>query len=269
MSQDVFERWGIKHLSPSSINLYISDPSLWIIRYLLKLETGGSSAMARGSAVDNALGSWFGLHPSETRRSITQCQMDGLKSMDDFRSEQKKKGFWDDEKHYEKFNKERELLPRYIKTAIDFYSDFDDRPSGYQEKVIYESKKLPIPIVGYLDLIYESDGIVRDIKTVSRKVSENTFAINRQLSLYGYVKGMLPIADYILVNKSSTHVESIECSNVEGSLDELERGALAIMKFLSISDDINDLLSLHFPNFDDFKWSDLRKEKDIRSLWRK
>ena len=61
---------------------------------------------------------------------------------------------------------------------------------------------------------------------------------------------------------------TLEVKDVKGSLDELERGALAIMKLLSISDDINDLTSLFYPNFDDFRWSDMRDDKDVKSLFK-
>ena len=265
----VFKHYGIKHLSPSSINTYIMDPCLWCQRYLLDVPTDPSPAMFRGSTVDNAVGLYFGSHPSGRPRSITQIQEDALISFDHFKEDKITKKRWVEEEHNDKWKKEKDLIARYIKTAIDFYADFDSKPSDYQGEVFYEMKSLPIPIYGKYDLAYEKDGILRDMKTVSRKTSENAFSINRQLALYGTVTGLNPIADYILVNKSSASVTSVECNNVEESLAELERGAMAIARFLSLSDDKNDLLSLHFPNYDDFKWSEFRNDKGIRSLWRK
>ena len=269
----VFKAWKIKHLSPSSINTFISDPALWTVRYLLDHRTESSPAMFRGTTVDNSVGLYFGVSPTGksrvTPRSVTQIQNDALLSFDHYRGHLEKEKKWDDSIHYDKWKKEKDLICRYVKTAIDFYADMDSQPDSYQEEVFYESKYLPIPIYGKSDLTYEKDGVVRDIKTVSRRTSENSFAINRQLALYGTVLGLNPIADYILCNKSSADVTSVECKNVKESLDELERGAMAIANYLSISTDINDLLGLHFPNYDDFKWSELRDDKSIRSLWRK
>ena len=54
----MFEKHGIKHLSPSSINLFIAEPSLWVLRYLFKdkIPSISNPAMTRGSLVDEALG---------------------------------------------------------------------------------------------------------------------------------------------------------------------------------------------------------------------
>tara|TARA_B100000424_G_scaffold18737_1_gene13499 strand:+ start:1024 stop:1869 length:846 start_codon:yes stop_codon:yes gene_type:complete len=276
MNDDIFKRWGIEHLSPSSINLYIASPLLWIIRYIMKIQSLGSPAMWRGNAVDKAVGSYFGLHHEEFKpKSITQVQTQGLKQFDDdvYLASQKikeKDKKADDNTIFEripveKFKIERELLPRYIKTAIDHYKNFDQADS-YQEKVMYEMKGLPIPIIGYIDLKYEKDGVVRDIKTSGRSVSALSNSVSRQLALYGHCTGMLPLADYIVCNKSKSDVVSLEVANVKASLDELERGALAIKKLLSISDDIQDMTSLFVPDFDNFRFSELKDDKEVLSI---
>ena len=265
---NIFEYWGIKHLSPSAINLYIADPLQYILRYLVKIKTPGGPAMWRGSAVDNAVGSFYGLHHEEFKaRSLSQCQTDALKSMEEYLKQHKSDGFDTDDKFLDKWQQEKTLVPAYIRTAIDHYNQFD-KADTYQEKVMYEVKGLPIPIVGFLDLKYEKDGVVRDIKTSGRKVSELSYSVSRQLALYGQCTGLTPLADYIVCNKSSSSVVTLEVKDVKGSLDELERGALAIMKLLSISDDINDLTSLFYPNFDDFRWSDMRDDKDVKSFFK-
>ena len=61
MSNDPFADHGIDHLSPSSINAYISDPCIWIMRYLYGFRNGGGPAMWRGTCVDHAVGHMYGL----------------------------------------------------------------------------------------------------------------------------------------------------------------------------------------------------------------
>ncbi len=55
MSNDSFARHGIKHLSPSSLNLWRNSPGIWALRYLAKITDDGSPAMWRGSAVEIGL----------------------------------------------------------------------------------------------------------------------------------------------------------------------------------------------------------------------
>ena len=54
--KNIFETHNIEHLSPSSINLFITDPCMWIIRYLFGYKDNGNPAMWRGSCVDEAVG---------------------------------------------------------------------------------------------------------------------------------------------------------------------------------------------------------------------
>jgi hypothetical protein len=36
MSNDPFARHGIKHLSPSSLNMWRNSPGIWTLKYLLR-----------------------------------------------------------------------------------------------------------------------------------------------------------------------------------------------------------------------------------------
>jgi hypothetical protein len=47
-----FEKHGIDHLSPSSLNKWRATPRLWCLKYLMKAEEDKSQSMARGTAVE-------------------------------------------------------------------------------------------------------------------------------------------------------------------------------------------------------------------------
>ncbi len=261
MKNNPFEKHGIEHLSASSINLYISDPAYWIMKYLFKTKLPGSSAMWRGTVVDQAVGKYFGMLKNQTNnRSLTAVQEDAVKSMDDYYKEEITKGY---EIDVDKHNKEKSLVPQYIKTAVDHYKQLDEIES-YQEKIVFEDKSIPIPIIGYLDLKY--DGVVRDIKTVGRNVKENTFAVKRQVALYGHVLNCVPIVDYIYCTKYKNEVYSYAVYDVDNNVEILKKGALGIMKLLSISDDKNYLASLFIPNFDDWRWGE-EQTKEAKLIW--
>ena len=57
---DPFEKFGIDHLSPSSINTFIADPCMYILRYLYKHRGPSNPAMWRGTVVDEGVGRHLG-----------------------------------------------------------------------------------------------------------------------------------------------------------------------------------------------------------------
>jgi hypothetical protein len=47
-----FEKHGIGHLSPSSLNLFIAQPGIWAWRYLARQKEASNERMIRGNAVE-------------------------------------------------------------------------------------------------------------------------------------------------------------------------------------------------------------------------
>ena len=54
-SNDPFKAHGINYLSPSSINTYINDTSLWVARYLFKIKSSSGASAVRGIATEFVL----------------------------------------------------------------------------------------------------------------------------------------------------------------------------------------------------------------------
>jgi hypothetical protein len=50
-----FELHGVHHLSASSLNLWASEPALWVMERLLGLRSPGNALMARGKAVEEGV----------------------------------------------------------------------------------------------------------------------------------------------------------------------------------------------------------------------
>ena len=123
-----------------------------------------------------------------------------------------------------------------------------------------------MPIIGYIDLQYE--GITRDIKTTGRLMSKIPATICRQLSLYAYAEESIPYADFIHVTKTKAEVVSIEITDVRKRVIELRKASLAMMNVLSYSDDINQVASLYYPDFDDWRWSNGIDRDAAKKLWR-
>jgi len=56
MKNNPFEEFGIEHLSASSINLFIQNIPLFIVRYCAKHKSPTNPAMLRGTVIDHAIG---------------------------------------------------------------------------------------------------------------------------------------------------------------------------------------------------------------------
>ena len=55
LSNNAFKAHGINYLSPSSINTYISDPPMWVARYLFKVKSSSGAGAVRGIASEYVL----------------------------------------------------------------------------------------------------------------------------------------------------------------------------------------------------------------------
>ena len=55
-SNNPFDQFDIEHLSASSINLFMQDIPLFIVRYLAKHKAPTNPAMLRGTVIDHAIG---------------------------------------------------------------------------------------------------------------------------------------------------------------------------------------------------------------------
>ena len=259
MKNNPFEVHGIKHLSASAINGFITNPASWILK-ISGHRIQSNPAMWRGSVVDNVISSSFQWDmPIEKKlhRAIVNAELEYDTMFEDNSSSY----------NYDlaKVDQEKENLKRYLEVAIPFYSKLG-KPLECQKRIEVEFEDIPVPIIGYIDLQYE--GITRDIKTTGRLMSKIPATICRQLSLYAYAEDSTPYADFIHVTKSKAEVVSMEITDVENRVNELQRASLAMMNVLSYSDDINQVASLYYPDFDDWRWSNGIDRDAAKKLWR-
>ena len=261
-SNNPFEVHGIEHLSPSSIQTFLEDKPRWIMRYLFGYQNGGGPAMWRGTGTDEGVGAFFGL--LEDKKTYTQQQsLELCKRIYRDRYESCKKYFKDQEIDQAKLEMEESRLERYLKTATEFYSTIG-KPLSHQDKVELQLPDLPVPIIGYLDLLYEDT--LRDIKTTARSPYKVSDAHARQVSVYAKATGRVPILDYIVVTAKEEKVVSYTVTEVDRHIKTIEQVAYSIMNFLSYSNDKYELANTCYPNIDDWKW-DEHSIKFASTIW--
>ena len=254
-----FEVHGIQHLSASAINQFITNPASWILK--VSGHRGiPNPAMWRGTVIDNILSdAFYWTIPNEKKmhKAITQAEI----QYDDLYQINNATYDYD----LDKVEAEKNNLKKYLEVALPFYSKLG-KPQEVQKRIEVEFEDIPVPIIGYIDLQYE--GVIRDIKTTGRLMSTVPSTICRQLSLYAYAEDSVPYADFIHVTKAKAEVVSIEITDVDKRVNELRQAALSMMNVLSYSDDINQVATLFYPDFDDWRWSNPVDKDAAKKLWR-
>ena len=119
---------------------------------------------------------------------------------------------------------------------------------------------MPVPVIGYIDFRFK-DKIV-DLKTSTRMPTKPTEAQKRQMALYSmaYPKSSV---DLFFATPKDSKVFTLKDLSVYKK--QLQKVALGIQKFLSISDDKHELASLMYPNLDSWLWSGMKEEAN--KIW--
>lgn len=247
-SNNPFDQFDIEHLSASSINLFMQDIPLFIVRYLAKHKAPTNPAMLRGTVIDHAIGN---------KTSVAEAQKEFMALMN---YEKKQGNVFDQEKTVTEYNN----IEKYLEIGIPFYKQLG-KPVSYQKKVELQYEDLPIPILGYVDMEYSD--CIRDIKTTAKRPSALPEPVQRQIALYAKCLDVdRAYADYLYVTKTKAEVISFEVDDIDMRINEVYRVALAMMNLLQ-NNDINSLVEQFYPDMTSFMW-DQSSIEVAKELWR-
>ena len=237
------ERHGLQHWSVSTLNMAQADKALFLLK--LKGFRGSVGAAAhRGTASE--LGLVMGL--MDPAAALADCQAAAVKEFDRLTA-------LSGDPNREK---ERDAVPGIVEQALTELRPYGV-PSHTQLKIEWRHPDLALPFIGYADLYYEQAGIVVDLKTQLRLASEISSQHARQVSLY-----CAAISDnldgritYATPKKCATY----QVENMREHVDTLVNIAQRVERFLSISDDIDELCKLVIPNTDLFYYDAATRQK--------
>ena len=122
-----------------------------------------------------------------------------------------------------------------------------------------------VPMIGFYDFEWANHGILTDLKTTHALPSKISTSHARQVALYVAARGSNLDArlTYVTSKKSATyHLE-----NVAQHVLALEKIALTIQRFLSISDDPAELAAIVVPEVDSFYFADPMARKAAFDVW--
>ena len=243
-SNNPFKAHGINYMSPSSINTYINDTSLWVARYLFKIKSSSGASAVRGIATEFVLADKYEKGVFDYNlldvKFMSLCAESGI-DLGDIKTAKEKK------------------LLKDFGTIIDENFDYKDL-EAYQEKVEVQIEDMPVPIMGYIDFRFK--GKIVDLKTSTRMPTKPTEAQKRQMALYSMA---YPDSSVDLFFATPKEHKRFTLKNLTLYKKQLRKVALSIQKFLSISDDKHELASLMYPNLDSWLWSGMKEEAN--KIW--
>lgn len=252
-SNSPFAWHGIEHLSISSINQWISSPASYLYKIAGGFDEYGASAW-RGSSLEVAFEKalFDKVSPNKLFTEIAYQEFDDRNELDG---------------DLIKIEKERKTIPEYINAGIEHFRNLPECTS-YQRKIEVDFEEIEIPFIGYVDFEFgtlDNNHQIRDCKTSSKRINEMTNAHARQLSLYGHAIGNENTELWIdLITRKETICMKLK--NPKPHLEIIKKSALGLRKFLSLSNDTQELCKILIPDFDDWRWNST-KINEAKKIW--
>jgi hypothetical protein len=236
-----FALHGLDHLSATGLNLWASQPALWVVEKLLRRRASPGSAAHRGTAVEHGVS--LGLF--QPTRDVADCQVAALAEFDRLAALSADPNR----------ARERGAIPGLVETALAElrqYGPPTPPPEGQrQHRVEVVLPDVPVPVIGYQDFVWDAHGIVLDLKTQLRLASDIGPAHARQGAVY--VAGGNRQMRFCYATPKRVAVYALE--DARAPLLTLRHIALRLERFLRLSRDPQELVALLCPDFESFWWS--------------
>lgn len=217
-----FARFGIDHLSASSLNLWRGAPGLWTLRYIAKLKDDGNPAMWRGTAVESGLAALLRGAKLEVANQVAN------------------NNFWSNSVDGPCDPQERDAEQSLIWPMLQELTKW--KPPGFlnatQLRIEYFFDPVPIPVVGYLDFAFDNSDV--DLKTTKACPSVPRPDNVRQVSLYRAARNRAGGLLYVTTKKHAYF--DVNDEQMNEAVAEMAADALALNNFLARCDTREDAL---------------------------
>jgi hypothetical protein len=232
--------------SPSSLNLFASCPSLFVLERILGRRMPVGAAAHRGTAVEAGIAEGL-LNGSDddTCVAVAERKFRELASLSvDPRKDKVEDG-----------------IGAMVKRGLADLRPYG-KPSSTQGFIEWKPDGLEYPIVGYYDFAYDDHGIVVDLKTTEKLPSSVKPSHARQVALYtgGNLEGRLA---YVTPIKSAVYT----LEDVAEHRKALHRMAIACERFLALSDDPQFFVGITAPDLESFYWNSPEARREAWDIW--
>lgn len=236
-----FEKHGIKHTSPSSINLFAEAPDVYVAEKLFGMKSRMSVSALRGIAIEKAIVNVIANGMTEeaaTQEAVSHYNKETMFLGSDKRDE------------------EREAIAPCVALGLEALKPYGAptfSDAGKQDKIelLCKGNGWELPVIGYTDLPFPNHGLVVDIKTTMRMPSTMSDAHNRQCAVYRKASGNSVVKFLYITPKK---YQFLECADIDGTLAEIKMILNRQEKFLSMGDKETLRDIVHF-NPSTFYWT--------------
>jgi hypothetical protein len=248
-ANDPFVAYGIPHLSPSTCNLFVGSPAMFVLDKCLKKRGQVGAAAHRGTAVES--GVVHGLVTGATDNECIKVANEEFWTLSALSGDPAR-------------DKEQAAVPEMVKQGLKELRGYG-KPTSTQGKIEYRFDSIAVPFIGYYDVEWANHNILVDLKTTHALPSKISTNHARQVSLYAVARGneIDPRVAYITPKKSATY----RVENVSEHVKALERIGLAIQRFLSITPDPHELAKHVVPEIDSFYFKDPIVRQNVYEIW--
>ena len=237
-----FERFGIHHLSPSSLNTFRHSPAHWATRYLLKVKDEESVRPLRGKAVE------FGVQTYFLKQSDPEA--DQIAKSEALRSFDTAVGQAGIDISDVAVTAERNNVCSMLTQALVLYMG-DVPPKTWQIKVEDWIDEAGIPMIGFIDFVFPDT--IDEFKSVKAMPAKPTSEHLRQLSLYHRNRKEKPRIVYVTAKKGAIYEP--DPKDLHDAWDGMVRDACAVKHLLSKCESPLDVIRMLPVDHTDYVWS--------------
>jgi len=249
MADDPFAKFQIDHLSPSSLNCYLDEPAMWVLRYLYKFKDRAGPFAWRGNAVEAGLAVWLQNVPA--KRNLDASIAAALA-----RFEQEAQGEISD-----KIEKELKGIPRMVQQAINALHD-RPIPDAVQAPIKIWFDDIEVPVKGFIDFVWPEECL--DLKSTFSMPSEPKEAHCRQVAVYTKAKERPCRLLYVTPTKHDFK----PCVDIDKHLNYAHRQARSIRNLLWVCNSKEQIAEFFLPDFDNYVWDRDETKEAANLIWR-
>ncbi len=242
---DPFTRFGIRHLSASSLNAWRGSPALWALKYLWSVREDAGPKAWRGTAVEAGLEAFlrFGRKDGalEAATAATQQTFEANAQGD----------------LSEEVETERAALNDYLTGALaGAFPLLNKELVATQLRTELWLDRIPVPVIGYADFVF-GDASLIDLKTTLRIPSEPKPEHARQVAIYMAASENTGGLLYVSPKKFTPY----QVEDRDQHIRALTRDAQSLMWFLRRCEDKADAIRSLPADVDHYTWSDLTRNR--------
>ena len=256
-----FEKHGLKHVSPSSMNKAQQALDAWIADKLFKFRFPTGWPAVQGSGVEHGVN--FGVYNDADPDDCVRMAVDYVR-----------KNALLLPNSYDELEKRKPIIEQMVRTTLEQLKPLGkpaEPPRGsHQWKIeipvrFKEGKNGTVPAIGYLDFWYPDHNLVLDLKTTAKAPSSWSLAHGIQAAVYSKAKerelGEAPTVKffYALTRKKDPFVW-LELEDPSFYLAHFKR-TVKNLEALLTAHTREELLSMIPHNPDSFYWSDAESIK--------